>query len=138
MSLTASLPEITHTIAAAIEPDLPVSAIEDATRHVRDILREAICHSPNQAALIVFDTRCALARALATAYQHCLPQAQLIDFDAVTPEHIQAQFAALAAGDLVVLANSGQGFQLRMGKLRLRGLKSSQAWVQPDAHPSVI
>lgn len=128
MSLTASLPDIDTAIATktaidiSVEPDLPASAIDDAARHVHDILREAICHAPPQAALIVFDTRCALARTLTTAYRRCLPQAQFIDFDAVTPEQIQAQFAALAAGDLVVLVQSSN-FRLDAYRIRVELFK---------------
>ncbi len=130
MSLTASLPEI--AIANALEnatastpptePDLPSSAIDDAAHHVRDILRDAICHAPTQAALIVFDTRCTLARALTAAYRRCLPQAQFVDFDAVTPDQIQARFAALAAGDLVVLVQSSN-FRLDAYRIRVELFK---------------
>jgi aminopeptidase len=122
MSLTASLPEITTTITLATEPDLPAPVVDDAARHVRDILRDAICHMPTQAALIVFDTRCALARALTAAYRRCLPQAQFIDFDAVTPDHIQGQFAAMAAGDLVVLVQSSN-FRLDAYRIRVELFK---------------
>ena len=104
MLTTTTMPDTLNVDAD--DADLSVSAIDTATRHVQDLLRDAICHQPAQSALIVADTRCALARALTAAYRRCLPNAQFIDFDAVTPEHIQAQFAALAAGDLVVLVQS--------------------------------
>ena len=126
MSLISNLPDIDAVIAPArapaIEPDLPASAIDEATRHVHDILREAICHQPTQAALIVFDARCALARGLTTAYRRCLPQAHFIDFDGASADEIQTQFAALSAGDLVVLVQSSN-FRLDAYRIRVELFK---------------
>lgn len=122
MSLTLNLPA--QSIEVDSDTDLTASAIDTAARHLHDMLREAICH-PSQshaAALIVSDSRCALARALTAAYRRCLPQAQFVDFDAVTPEQIQAQFAALAAGDLVVLVQSSN-FRLDAYRIRVELFK---------------
>ena len=115
-----SLPALFSTTST--DTDLPASAIDTAAQHLHDLLHEAICHQPAQAALIVFDTHCALARALTAAYQRCLPNAQFIDFEAVTSEQIQAQFAALAAGDLVVLVQSSN-FRLDAFRIRVELFK---------------
>jgi aminopeptidase len=108
------------------EPALPPSAVDAATRHLRDVLTLAIMHTPAQSALVVYDTRCALAAGLAEAYRRCLPDAVLIDFDVVAPELVLAAFARLQADDLVVLVQS-TNFRLEAYRIRVelfkRGLK---------------
>jgi aminopeptidase len=105
---------------------LPDSAIDAATTHLRDVLNLAIEYTPEHAAVVVSDTGCALAQGLTAAYRRCLPGATFIDFDAVTPEVIQALFATLSAGDLVVLVQS-TNFRLDAYRIRVelfkRGLK---------------
>src|SRR4051812_3876873 len=92
-------------------PDLPVaalpaSAIDAAAAHLRDVLAFALEHTPAQRALVVFDTRTALARALVEAYRRNLPDAVFVDFDSVTPDAVLATFRTLAPKDLVVLVQS--------------------------------
>ncbi|MFT5590563.1 MAG: aminopeptidase [Bradyrhizobium sp.] len=105
---------------------LPESAIDAATIHLRDVLNLAIEYTPQHAAVVVSDAGCALAQGLTTAYRRCLPGATFIDFDAVAPEQIQALFATLSAGDLVVLVQS-TNFRLDAYRIRVelfkRGLK---------------
>ncbi len=100
--------------------------IATTQKHLHDILTLAIEFQPPQRAVVVADNGCELASILATAYRHCLPQATHIDFDAVSPEHILATFASLAAGDLVVLVQS-TNFRLEAYRIRVelfkRGLK---------------
>jgi aminopeptidase len=108
------------------DPGLPGSAVDAAARHLHDVLTLAIMHTPAQSALVVYDTRCALAAGLAEAYRRCLPEAVLIDFDAVAPELVLAAFARLQADDLVVLVQS-TNFRLEAYRIRVelfkRGLK---------------
>ena len=108
----------------ATETELSPGAIADATRHVGDVLRDAIQHTPLQAALIISDAQCGLARALSTAYSLCLPDAQLMDFDGVSAAQIQAAFTALSPGDLVVLIQSSN-FRLDAFRIRVELFKLS-------------
>lgn len=99
-------------------------ALETLTRHIDDILRLAIEHTAQHAALVVYDTQCDLSRALAAAYQSCLPTARFIDFDAVTPEAVHEAFKPLSASDLVVLIQS-TSFRLEAFRIRVELFKRS-------------
>jgi aminopeptidase len=102
------------------------ATVDAATHHLHDVLAIAIGHTPAQAALIVFDRRTDLARALTEAYRRNLPQASFIDFDTVTADEVLAAFARMQAQDLVVLVQSTNfrldGFRVRV-ELFKRGLK---------------
>lgn len=97
-----------------------------AEKNVLDLLALAILHEPAQAALVVYDTRCELNLMLTRAYRSALPQARFIDFDSVEADTVLAQFAQLAARDLVVLIQS-TSFRLEAFRIRIelfkRGLK---------------
>lgn len=93
------------------------TADETARRHLHDILTLAIEIKPGQAAVVVADSQSELAKILSSAYRHCLPQAKHIDFDAVAPDCILAEFEFLVAGDLVVLV---QSTSFRLGAYRIR------------------
>jgi aminopeptidase len=97
-----------------------------ATRYIADILALTVKHTDARKALIVADGGCELAVTLAEAYRRCLPNAQFIDFDAVTPADVLAAFEHLAARDLVVLIQS-TSFRLEAFRIRVelfkRGLK---------------
>ncbi|NOU00111.1 MAG: hypothetical protein HOO95_00840 [Gallionella sp.] len=99
-------------------------AIDTAEKHLRDILTLAIRHEQPQSALVVFDTRSDLAITLTAAYRRCLPTAVFIDFDAVTPEAVFAEFAKLAPSDLVVLIQS-TNFRLEAFRIRVELFKRS-------------
>ena len=105
---------------------LPAASIDAATAHLRDVLAIALDHTPARRALVVFDTRTALARALVDAYRRNLPDADVVDFDTVTPDAVLATFRTLSPGDLVVLVQSSNfrldGFRLRVELFKL-GLK---------------
>jgi len=105
---------------------IPEHAVDTAERHLRDTLAIAIEHRAPHAALIVYDTRTDLNRALTEAYRRVVPDAQFIDFDSVTPDHVLAAFERLHAGDLVVLVQS-TSFRLEAYRIRIelfkRGLK---------------
>ena len=106
--------------------DLPSSAIDAATAHLRDVLAIALEHGPQQRALVVFDTRTGLARALVEAYRRNLLDADFIDFDSVDASMVLSAFRSYAPGDLVVLVQSSNfrldGFRLRVELFKL-GLK---------------
>lgn len=108
-----------HALAPEIAPihALPDAAIATAKAHLDDVLRECFQHSDAQRAVVVYDQRCDLALALSSAYRACLPAAQLVDFDASTPEQVLEMLAPLVAGDLVVLI---QTTNFRMDAFRIR------------------
>lgn len=114
------------TATALSATDLPSSAIDAATAHLRDVLAIALEHGPARRALVVFDRRTGLARALVEAYRRNLPEADFIDFDGATPDSVLAAFKDYVPGDLVVLVQSTNfrldGFRLRVELFKL-GLK---------------
>jgi hypothetical protein len=114
------------TTTALSTTDLPSSAIDAATAHLRDVLAIALEHGPGRRALVVYDQRTGLARALVEAYRRNLPEADFIDFDSAAPETVLAAFREYVAGDLVVLVQSTNfrldGFRLRVELFKL-GLK---------------
>jgi aminopeptidase len=97
-----------------------------AEKNINDLLTKVFLHSSQNKAVVVFDTRCELARILTDAYRHCLPDALFIDFASHTPETVLGIFAALKASDLVVLVQS-TNFRLEAFRIRVelfkRGLK---------------
>lgn len=103
---------------------IPNEALAAAKKNVCDILALALEYSPPHTAVVVFDSRCELALALTAAYRHCLPAAQFIDFDAVTPEFVLAAFKPLAPSDLVVLIQS-TSFRLEAFRIRVELFKRS-------------
>ena len=126
---------MTHCVAAAFlfplmtltaplhdDADLCPDTIAAATAHLRDVLALVVEHGPAQQALVVYDRRCALARALTDAYRANLPTAQWIDFDGVAPDEVLAQFRALQPGDLVVLIQS-TNFRLEAFRIRVELFK---------------
>jgi aminopeptidase len=105
-----------------VSPDLPAPAIDAAQAHLRDVLRVAIGYTPQQAALVVHDTRTGLARALTEGYRRNLPAATIIDFDSVSPDDVLAAFRRMAPGDLVVLVQS-TNFRLEAFRIRVELFK---------------
>ncbi|MFP5391178.1 MAG: hypothetical protein ACLGI6_06480 [Gammaproteobacteria bacterium] len=97
-------------------------AVATLTAHLRDILAIAIEHGPGQRALVVYDERTDLARALAEGYRRNLPDGRFIDFDSVTPEQVRAAFAEMGAHDLVVLVQS-TNFRLEAFRIRVELFK---------------
>ena len=105
---------------------ISAAATEVAAQNVADLLAMAICHRPDEPALVVCDKRSWLNVVLADAYRPALPDAAFIDFDDVTPETVLAAFADMPAGSLVVLIQS-TSFRLEAFRIRIelfkRGLK---------------
>jgi aminopeptidase len=107
---------------SSLPDDLPQHAIDAATAHLRDVLALAIEHGPAQRALVVFDGRTGLSRALTQAYRNNLPQAQYLDFDTMAHPDVLAAFRSMAAGDLVVLVQS-TNFRLEAFRIRVELFK---------------
>ncbi|MES2756091.1 MAG: hypothetical protein V4693_01855 [Pseudomonadota bacterium] len=102
--------------------DIPAHDVDTAAAHLRDVLDLVVEHGPANAALVVYDTRSDLARALAEGYQRNLPDAAFIDFDNVSPDDVLAEFRRLAASDLVVLVQS-TSFRLEAFRIRVELFK---------------
>ncbi len=96
--------------------------LSTAAHHVQNILTLAMQHSPAHRALVVWDGQCALSLAITEAYKRCLPNATFIEFDAHEPAAIRAEFAKLAASDLVVLIQS-TSFRLDAFRIRVELFK---------------
>jgi len=101
---------------------IPGEALYAARENVRDILSIAIEYTDAQDAVVVSDARSPLATALTGAYRHCLPRAQFIDFDTLTPEAVLEAFRPLAPSDLVVLIQS-TNFRLEAFRIRVELFK---------------
>ena len=102
--------------------DLPAADLDAACAHLRDVLALVVEHNATHAALVVFDARCPLARALTEGYRRNLPGAAFIDFDSVAPGEVLAAFQSLAASDLVVLIQSSS-FRLEAFRIRIELFK---------------
>jgi len=102
--------------------EIPAVAVDHATAHIGDILSIAIEHSDKHNAVVVFDSGCDLALALAAAYRRCIPNARFIDFDATPAADVHAAFAPLEPADLVVLIQS-TAFRLDAYRLRVELFK---------------
>lgn len=103
---------------------LPDEVIQTAADNLRGVLEHAFEHTPEQAALVVWDAQSELAVSLTEAYRRCLPKADFIEFDAAQSQAILYRFERLAAGDLVVLIQS-TSFRLDAFRIRLELFKRS-------------
>lgn len=106
------------------DESLSETAIATAEKHINNILSLVVMHSPQQAAVVIFDTQCALNMALTEAYRRALPAATFIDFNAVTSAEIFATFKALSPADLVVLIQS-TNFRLQDFRIRVELFEQS-------------
>jgi hypothetical protein len=115
----------THTVESPWG-DIPAHEVDTAAAHLSDVLDIVVEHGPAHAALVVYDRRTDLARALTEGYRRNLPGATFIDFDSVAPDDVLAEFRRLAASDLVVLVQSSnfrlEAFRIRVELFKL-GLK---------------
>lgn len=87
-------------------------------QNLHDIITFAMSHQSPAKAMVVFDRASPLAEMLTNGYQAVLPEAQMIDFAATTPEAIREAIDALSPGDLVVLVQS-TSFRLNEFRFRL-------------------
>lgn len=109
---------------------IPEAALERAERHLRAVLRLAIEHPDTAQALVIWDARSELARALTEAYRRCLPRATFLEFDGAAPP-VLAALERLAPRDLVVLIQS-TSFRLDAFRIRLELFRRSLAVIE---HP---
>ena len=101
---------------------IPARAVEAAASHLRDILSIVVEHGPAHGALVVFDTRCDLARALTEGYRRNMPNATFVDFDTVGPDEVLSAFRQMKASSLVVLVQS-TNFRLEAFRIRVELFK---------------
>ncbi|OGL62689.1 hypothetical protein A3C09_02290 [Candidatus Uhrbacteria bacterium RIFCSPHIGHO2_02_FULL_47_44] len=98
-----------------------------ATKHLTDIVNDAIRLQPSEHALVIFDTVAPLTRIITDGYRGALPNGEFLDFDSVTPEEVIQKMRSLNEGDLVVLVQS-MNFRLNEFRIRIelfaRGLKT--------------
>ena len=105
-----------------LRDDLPATAVDAAANHLREVLMSVVEHASPHQALVVFDQRTGLARALAEGYRRNLPDGQFIDFDSVAPDDVLAAFRRMQASDLVVLIQS-TNFRLEAFRIRVELFK---------------
>lgn len=103
--------------------------LADAQKHIGDIVRDALMHTNEQQALVVYDRQTEFCSLIVDAAHAALPAAQFMDFDASTPAQILSAIEALKPGDLVILLQS-TNFRLNEFRFRLelfkRGLKTME------------
>ncbi|HTM68930.1 MAG TPA: hypothetical protein VL426_06570, partial [Candidatus Binatia bacterium] len=100
-----------------------------AAKHAGDIVRLAIKHPPGRKALVIFDARTPLSRVITEAYRAALPEAETLDFDAITPEAAAAAVTALSPGDLAVLIQSSN-FNLAAFRFRIEMFQRGLAVIE--------
>lgn len=94
-----------------------MTLLETLTQNLKNILSQAIEHTPNKRAVIVFDEYSQLSTLVAEGYRRALPDATFIDFEKTSSADILKAFADLQAGDLVVLV---QSLSFRLNEFRIR------------------
>ncbi|MDB5906393.1 MAG: hypothetical protein JWP34_507 [Massilia sp.] len=113
---------LTATTADPFWGDIPAREVDVAEAHLRDVLTLVVEHGAENAALVVYDTRSDLARALTEGYRRNLPGATFIDFDGVEAAEVLAAFSRLQSEDLVVLIQS-TNFRLEAFRIRVELFK---------------
>jgi len=96
---------------------MPHTRIAQATKHLSDILHEAIHLSASEQAVVIFDTQSALASILVAAYKQALPTGTFIDFDTLSATEVMDIIQHLRPNDLVVLV---QSTNFRLDEFRIR------------------
>jgi len=89
----------------------------EAIRNIHGIVFQALEHTKDNNALVVYDTDNELTRILTNAYRVVLPHAKFIDFNTLSKEEIIVEFDALNPRDLVVLI---QSTDFRLNEFRIR------------------
>lgn len=104
----------------------PAPLAETACSNIESIVRIALAHPADRAALLVFDHESPLARLLSSAYASALPDARAIEFSETNSEEVLRAAEDLPRGALVVLVESSR-FPLAAHRFRVelfeRGLK---------------
>ena len=97
--------------------EIDAKTVDTAAAHLRDVLDTVVEHGPAHKALVVYDTRSDLARALTEGYRRNLPDGVFIDFDTVSADEVLVAFKAMQSSDLVVLVQS-TNFRLEAFRIR--------------------
>lgn len=93
--------------------------INNAAKNLGDILDLSIKYTPNERAVVIYDTQYGLTEIITAGYRTCLPNATFINFDTSDKDVILALFNTLQPNDLVVLVQS-TNFLLNEFRIRLR------------------
>ncbi len=101
---------------------IDAQTVDAASAHLRDVLATVVEHGPDHNALVVYDKRSDLARALTEGYRRNLPDGVFIDFDSVSADNVLAAFKRMRASDLVVLIQS-TNFRLEAFRIRVELFK---------------
>jgi aminopeptidase len=131
--------------ASDLDPRAFHAHVTQTRPHLHDVLTLVMGHCAPRRAVVVYDTRCALACVLGAAYQRCLPDAHMLAFDPQTEPEILAVFQALEEGDLVVLVQS-DSFRLPTYRIRVelykRAIKviahANLSRIEPDEIPRYL
>ena len=102
--------------------EIDAKTVDTAAAHLRDVLDTVVEHGPAHKALVVYDTRSDLARALTEGYRRNLPNGVFIDFDTISADQGLAAFKAMQSSDLVVLVQS-TNFRLEAFRIRVELFK---------------
>ncbi|MEZ4846875.1 MAG: hypothetical protein R2877_08085 [Bdellovibrionota bacterium] len=113
---------------------MDASYTQIAQKHIKDILHHCFEHTSDHRALIVADHRTELAKILDEAYKTNLPNAEHIQFDAVTPDDILQSLDRLQAGGLAVLIQS-TSFRLNEFRIRVELFKKN---IKVIEHPHLF
>ncbi len=91
--------------------------VAKATKNVTDILTIAIEKKAHERVLVVYDKEYELTEIITEAYRNAVPDAEFIDFNAVTKDVVISAFDAMSPRDIVVLI---QSTDFRLNEFRIR------------------
>lgn len=113
---------VTRTsIGAIVQHDIFIGTLMEqriafATKHITEILQDAILHDAG--ALVIYDEDSELAQILTEGYRRALPEAKFLSITGMTKESAIAEFATMSPGDLVVMVQS-KNFRLDDFRIRI-------------------
>ena len=91
--------------------------ITKVTKHLHDVVIDAVRLQPNEHALIIYDEIAPLTQIITAGYKAAVPNGEFWNFDEHTAEETIEKIRSLTAGDLVVLV---QSMNFRLNEFRLR------------------
>jgi aminopeptidase len=121
------------------------SLLETAKKNLGDSIREALMHTDEHQALVVYDKQNDLTVLLTDAVRAALPKAIYMDFNQSKPEDVMAAINALKPQDLVILLQS-KNFRLNEFRIRIelfqRQLKTMEMShldrINPDQYQTYV
>lgn len=93
-----------------------------AQKNLMGLLNEVFEYTPQERAVVVYDTDCLLSTVLSHGYKRCLSDAVFIDFSATTPDEILEILNSLQPSDFVALVQS-TSFRLNDFRMRIELFK---------------